>query len=559
MKLDAQTAFYCFGLKQKYMEKNQDLDKNIQNDDKTVQNQQQAQDEQGIPDLFLPIRNYIASKTPQNPKIKIAIIVLMFALCALLFSNILQAQFSAMQKVILSVVMFIICSETARAIMNWDGFYGLIIFKDRHTLSWIDRQAKRYEQIWTALCDIGLVLGYGFFSWLMISQDQKSNKTRLVTMYVGGILALFLFSTFVSPIAALVINSMLFSSTDTASATSQLNDALGTYKQTQIDLSFIGIDTSINPIALFVMLVVLVFGLAGSVYFSLLMYAVIIFPKILVSVVSFLTSLVGVGEFNQNDLPAPGGSPILPGINLPLVEGIIALASVLIVHEMSHGLLARIADVKLDSAGVVLFGLIPFGAFVEPDEKQMSKIKKYEENRILVAGSASNILLSIISFFALTTIVFLTYDLRSEGYVVDSGNLPKGVIIQKIAGVQYYGQNLSLAPNTQVEIITDEETFFRTTDENGKIGINMNYVNKNASGFSFKYKSGYGWIEFVLNTLGLMFAINMFVGMINLLPLPLFDGNRLMLNAIGDGKLAFAISALCAGSFIVNMLPWIFK
>ncbi len=513
-----------------------------------------------IPDIFLPLRQFIASKSPKNSNLKLLLTLALFVLSALLFSFVLQADFSAMQKAMLSLVLFMLCGESARAIMSWDGFYGLIIFRNKSTLAWIDRQAKKYQDVWIALCDVGLVLGYGLSSWLMISKEQKKERVRVLTMYFGGLLILFLFSSIVSSMALPVISSMLFKATESTSATGQMNDMMQDYKQIQIDLEpIVGIDMSINIITILVFLVVIIFGLAGSVYFSLLMYAVFALPKILMSIISFVASLVGMGEFDASTVPQPGGSPILPGINLPLVEGILALASVLIVHEMSHGLMARIANVRLDSAGLVFFGILPFGAFVEPDENEMNKIKKYEENRIIVAGSASNIMLSIISFFLMTSIVFLTYDLRLDGYMVTSGNLPQGVIVQSIDGTQYMGQKIDIVPNKQVEIITDEGTFSRTTDENGKIGIGMNWVDKSAFAFSFKYVKDYRWIEFLLNTLGLVFAINMFVGMINLLPLPLFDGNKLMLNAIGDTKLAFVISAICAGSFIVTMLPWIFK
>lgn len=510
-----------------------------------------------IPDPFLGFRELIGKYTPDNFRIKLAIVILVGLLSAFLFSNLLGTQFSAMQKAIGSIILFILTGEIARAIMGWDGFWGLIIFRDKSTLNWIDRQAKRYSDIWIALADLGLIFGYGLTSWFFLGEEQKKDKLRLAIMYIGGISIMFLFATVAAPLAMPVIAGMLSGGGDLSSASMHMKDSLSDYGAFEFDIA--GVSGAIPIFSLMMFVVLLLFGLAGSVLISLIMYAVIILPQVVGSIISFLGSVVGIGEFRGQDVPPPGGSPILPGVNLPFVEGILALAGLLVVHEMSHGLLARIAKVRLDSAGIVLFGILPFGAFVEPDDEQMQKIERYEENRILVAGSASNIIFSILSFFILTSIVFLSADLRLDGYMVEAGSLPIGVIVQSIDGEKYYGQNLSLSPNSDVLIVTDEGEFTRATDENGKVGISMSKVYASGLGFKYKYISGFRWIEFILNTLGLLFAVNMLVGIVNLLPIPLFDGGRLMVNGVKNHTIAFWIMAISAGAFAANLLPWIFK
>ena len=77
----------------------------------------------------------------------------------------------------------------------------------------------------------------------------------------------------------------------------------------------------------------------------------------------------------------PGVAPIIPGIDIPLFAGIISLAVLLVVHEFSHGLLARAAKVRLKSIGLLIFSIIPVGAFVEPDERQISKVKKAAQTK----------------------------------------------------------------------------------------------------------------------------------------------------------------------------------
>jgi len=516
----------------------------------------QIREDGSLPDVFLPLRNFVEKNTQKSSRIHLAAIAGLGLLTVFLFLNLLDSDFSAMQKAIGAAILFILFGEIARAFGRWDGFWGLILFRDRSTLSWIDRQAKKYSAVWIALADLGLVLGYGLSSWVLIGAEQKKDKHRLAIMYIGGLLILIMFSALAAPMAMPVIVGMV-SGTDITSASAQMRETVSGIDS--FSLAPYGIDINVNWFSLALFVVLVLFGLAGSVLISLVMYSVMIIPAIVGSIGSFILSVFGMGTFNSDDVPAPGGAPILPGVNLPFFEGILALAALLVVHEMSHGLLARIAEIKLDSAGLVFFGILPFGAFVEPDEKHMHEIEKYKENRILVAGSASNIIFAIISFFALSALLYTTYDLRLEGYTVTGGNLPAGAIVQSIDGIEYSGQNLTIAPNKEIVIVTDEGTFTRTTNEDGKVGITMARIDKSGYGFRYKFVDDFEWLVFVLNTLGLLFATNMLVGVVNLLPIPLFDGNRIMVNGVSNDRIAFAITAVASIAFAVNLLPWIFR
>jgi len=69
---------------------------------------------------------------------------------------------------------------------------------------------------------------------------------------------------------------------------------------------------------------------------------------------------------------------------------LIALAIVAVSHEFSHGILARLNKIKVKTTGLAFFGPF-FGAFVEPDEKQMAKMKKLNpeakpEKTIIIIG-----------------------------------------------------------------------------------------------------------------------------------------------------------------------------
>src|SRR2546428_3723243 len=86
----------------------------------------------------------------------------------------------------------------------------------------------------------------------------------------------------------------------------------------------------------------------------------------------------------------------LPGINpiIPLGYGIFGLAVAIILHEFSHGILARVAKIKIRSLGLI-FLIFPIGAFVEPEEDELRALPRHERARLYAAGPATNMLLAV--------------------------------------------------------------------------------------------------------------------------------------------------------------------
>src|SRR5437773_3735572 len=87
----------------------------------------------------------------------------------------------------------------------------------------------------------------------------------------------------------------------------------------------------------------------------------------------------------------------LPGINpiIPLGYGIFGLAVAIILHEFSHGILARVAKIKIRSLGLI-FLIFPIGAFVEPEEDELRALPRHERARLYAAGPATNMLLAVL-------------------------------------------------------------------------------------------------------------------------------------------------------------------
>ena len=103
---------------------------------------------------------------------------------------------------------------------------------------------------------------------------------------------------------------------------------------------------------------------------------------------------------------APQAALILPGVDLPgspifvpLGYGILALITVMVVHEFGHGILARVEGISIKSIGVLMLAILP-GAFVEPDEEEIKKSKRSSKLRIYAAGSVFNIMLAALALIA---------------------------------------------------------------------------------------------------------------------------------------------------------------
>ena len=88
---------------------------------------------------------------------------------------------------------------------------------------------------------------------------------------------------------------------------------------------------------------------------------------------------------------------VLPGINpyVPFVYGIIALVVAVVFHEFAHGILARVGGFKVKSLGI-LFIIIPVGAFMEPDEEQVSKGPRLKRMRMFTSGPIMNFILAFL-------------------------------------------------------------------------------------------------------------------------------------------------------------------
>ncbi len=134
---------------------------------------------------------------------------------------------------------------------------------------------------------------------------------------------------------------------------------------------------------------------------------------------------------SQINKPTSPVTLFLPGVTVSLNSIfdwtlILALLVVLVVHEGSHGVLARAEGIVVKNSGLLLLLVIP-GAFVEPDEEQLGKAKKISQLRILAAGTSANFTVGLI-FLLLVANLGVYYATISPFFQPSSGVLVMDVI-----------------------------------------------------------------------------------------------------------------------------------
>lgn len=449
--------------------------------------------------------------------------IIELALVFVLFLAILSLPILDLHKFVLEVLLLGLYSFYLHKKYDIEYYYGMLMLKTKEGLHRIDEIAG-YGQFWNDFADIGIVLAYGLATPLIHKHVSRRNLAI-------GCTVLFLSALYILPNLYPIALSVIAFPYEGVSSHSYAS---------QGDMNFA------------VPLIILAVVLVG--------YATIATASLIYQALSILYSLY-LNLFNGGaNAIQPGASLLLPGINLPFVEGIIALLFILFFHELSHAILSRIAKVRLKSAGILLFGFIPVGAFVDPDEDVLSKKSAKEQARVLVAGSSANFALSIISLILFAGLVAIPLNVYDNGlYIIAAKQglpLQKGDIIYSINGVNmtsldaFFEYRDNIKPNSTVILGTSRGEFNLTTNENSKIGVMLQR----------NIKESFGWYIFLKNLFALLFSLNFFVATVNLLPIPLFDGHRLLELGLGKKRelLLKAIAVITGASLLMNLLPWLF-
>lgn len=257
--------------------------------------------------------------------------------------------------------------------------------------------------------------------------------------------------------------------------------------------------------------------------------------------------------FNQ-----PTVSLILPGVDIPgspiyipFATGLIALATVLIIHEGGHGVVAAAEKIDIDSVGLILLGIIP-GAFVEPNEKQLSEANSISKIRVFFAGPMANVILCIIALvismgiggFIASEHIYTTDGMEISSVVSGSpaeGVLADGMVIKSINNKttsttpEYMNALNGLHIGDRINIVTDKGEYNLTLSSSPS-NSSKAYIGIRTKGHEIvtqQAKAKYGEvIPAVLPTLSeifsLIYILNFAVGTFNLLPMKPLDGGLIL-------------------------------
>lgn len=439
-----------------------------------------------------------------------------------IFYGILQLPVSGLIKFVLIFAEMILVGKYLTDKYKLQSELGLVLLKSKRGLALIERLA-RSSAAFNFMADMGTTISYGLLGFVLMKKNVTWKSA------IAGFACLAVIILFVAPLALV----FLFNVVKVGAIDKPTSSLIEQGQAAGIGTLFI---------ALIIIGGLFLYILAGVVLYGFI-------------VLEALSKTLFFGT-NAIATTTAGGTFLLPGINLPLFEGILALAIVMVVHEGSHAVLTRIAKVPLLSSGLVLFGVIPIGAFVEPDEKKLERAEDGKQTRVLVAGPTANLLSSIAFFILFVGFFYATASLRETGFLIFSGMQP-GTVIYAINGVPVNTTNytnITLPANATLHLSTNYGEISKSTDAKGKLGITFLPITQS----SLTAKYSVPGFDFIYMLLGLCLSLNFIVGAVNILPVPFFDGDRLIAVNVKNKWLVKAISYTTLFFLLLNFLPLLF-
>lgn len=249
---------------------------------------------------------------------------------------------------------------------------------------------------------------------------------------------------------------------------------------------------------------------------------------------------------------------LIPGVTIQSSSNIayflLAVPIVLVMHEGAHGIVATLEKIKIKTGGFAVF-IALFAGFVEPDEEEFAKAKKISRLRVIGAGATSNVIFSFViaglllfnPSFALIMPDGIRNVLYSEplgvpiisvepGSGAEKAGLQKDDIITEINGVhialpQDFAK-VQLKPGDtatvtltrsgqtlQIPVIT---TPSKDDPQKGMLGI------MRAALPSYQPVVPYyiHWSPEAFMFLLWLWMLSFFIGIFNMLPLPILDGGK---------------------------------
>jgi membrane-associated protease RseP (regulator of RpoE activity) len=464
-----------------------------------------------------------------------------------------------------------------------ERFLGLFfMIRTKHFLSFIDWIAKLAPGLWKFFADLAVVFAFGGLGAAYLSNQRKESKSLgKILFLVGSFVILswgfiFFYRGGIIGIAVLLASLLALAS---------FIRYLSSLKNTALDYICSSVLFTLAFIK-FMEGIMLVLGsdLKIPFYISAIEGAFGV-PPLLIGMFMMQAFQILFAGSNM-----PGVAPMLPSVNpegevgvgvpgydifVPIVYALIAFTVLLFSHEFAHGVLARVHKIKLKSTGLLTLGIIPVGAFVEPDEKELEGRTSIQKMHVFAAGSFANVLVCAVSailMFSLSAFLVSSDGVLVSGLTQNSTALDiieKGDVVYKVNNITltsaagYKKTVAGYAPGSVLTLVTGRGTYDVTageSPENASVAYLGMYTENNIKG---KYGLDMELLNFVWTTLTWMIFFNLNVALVNLLPLAPFDGWRMLREVMyvfriseeHARKIVYAIVAFCLILILINALP----
>ncbi len=251
---------------------------------------------------------------------------------------------------------------------------------------------------------------------------------------------------------------------------------------------------------------------------------------------------------------AAGASPVIPGLPIagtgivfPLVTGWLVLFVIILVHEFSHGIVASAYKIKIKNSGIAFFGPI-LGAFVEPDEKELAKKKHWIQHSVFAAGAFSNfltvaavllimalVLNPIASIFSKGVFISPQPDLAAEKAGITNNTLIIGINGETVSTINDFQRIMKgIGPGTRIELKSNITTYILTTTQHpddkskGYLGVWVLGEKTELRSGNLTDKILFSILSWLSQFFGWLGFISLNIGLINLLPIFITDGARML-------------------------------
>ena len=248
---------------------------------------------------------------------------------------------------------------------------------------------------------------------------------------------------------------------------------------------------------------------------------------------------------------------LIPGVTIQsgpnIAYFLLAVPIVLVIHEGAHGIVATLEKIKIKTGGFAVF-IALFAGFVEPDEEEFANARKISRLRVIGAGATSNVLFSFIIagllIFNPSFALIMPDPIRStfyheplgvpivsvtEGSGAAKAGLLKEDIVTAINGVpivnpQDFPKNLKPGETASVSILRGGQTLqipvvLTPSKDNATKGM-LGILRASFPAYQPVVPYYIHWSPEVFLFLLWLWMLSFFIGIFNMLPLPILDGGK---------------------------------